>query len=100
MNSKIRSRKKLWDEENIEYAVDAVNAGESIRRAAKNCRVPESTLRFRLKNPLPSKTGKHTHLSRKDEDQLVKYADYKSNIGQPIDPKWLKETASRLANKR
>ena len=51
-------RKKLWDEENIQYAIDAVNGGESIRKAAKNCRVPESTLRFRLKHPSLRKGGK------------------------------------------
>ena len=54
-------RKKLWDEENIQYAIDAVNDGESIRKAAKNCRVPESTLRFRLKHPSLRK-GVNNHI--------------------------------------
>ena len=91
---------KVWDSENINPALDLIQNGSSINNAAKTFQIPECTLRRRLKSGEPKKTGRKSKLCIKDENELVKYAEYMSDAGQPITSKWMLQTAGRVAENR
>ena len=97
--SKLRKR-KLYHEDSIAYAIELISDGVSLNKAAKISHVPEATLRWRVKNGKPGKVGKELLLDSKDEDDLVRYITFMSDIGHPVTPGWVMETAGRFAQKR
>ena len=89
-------KRKLWNEESISHALDLVNEGLSVNRAAKATGIPESALRRRINLGKPKRTGHKTTLDSKEENELVKYICFMSNIGHPVTPKWIMQTAGRF----
>ena len=49
-----------------------------------------------MKNETPKKVGRKTKLDVDDEQNIVNYAEFMSDNGTPVTPKWLKETGSRM----
>ena len=96
------SKKQRYLECDILKALEGIKNGVSIRGAANEFHIPESTLRWRLKhgNDASNSGGKASFLSYSDERQLVKYAGFMANIGSPVNAKWLMQTAARIAVKR
>ena len=89
---------KRWTNEDIQSAIYSIEDGDSVNKAAKIHGIPESTLRWRLQNTL--KSSRKPHLSVEDENYIAKYAEYMSNIGHPCTVDWLRQLASRIAQKR
>ena len=88
---------KSYKPEDMEKAIEMVRSGCRKKTAASN--VPKSTLKRRLKRDAKKQEWPPT-LSRYDETQLAKYAQFMSNCGHPVTPEWLCETAGRLASQR
>ena len=95
-----RKRYKNYDQDSIDSAIDLVQNGLSLRRAASNCDVPYHTLRRKLKVRDNQKPGSKTLLSDSDESILSKYAQFAARTGVPVTSKWLQETAGRIADRR
>ena len=94
------AKRKLWNEEDIKSALDSVEDGVSVYESSRIHGVPESTLRWRVKHGPEIIRGKKSHLTKDDENQIEKYAEFMSNIGQPCTVLWLRQLAGRLAQKR
>ena len=84
----------------MEEAIKLVKEGTSKYAASIKCNVPRKTLRYWIENGQLQKPGKGTHLSESDEEQLLKYIIYMSDAGAPVSPKWIRETAGRIATER
>ena len=74
---------KLWSEERMQEALDAVHRGWSIRRAAEEHDVPRATLADRVSGRvLPGAiSGPPKYLSRNEEDELVRFVLRCASIG-------------------
>ncbi|XP_072945089.1 uncharacterized protein, partial [Epargyreus clarus] len=69
-NRQIR-RRKIYDSENLDQALQAVKEGMSKKLAAKTYQVPRATLQYRIKNPEHrSRPGPPTILTEKEEKDL------------------------------
>ena len=81
---KKRGKTHLWNEQNMTAAYDTVKAGLlSIRRAAKQCEVPRTTLHDRLDGQvdLNAKPGRKALLSETEEKKLIDYASNRAQLG-------------------
>ena len=70
-----RSKRKLWTEENMLAAIEAVKDGESVRKAAMDFNVPKSTLGDRVSGRTEhgKKSGHEQILALEDEKKLAAY---------------------------
>lgn len=70
-----RSKRKLWTEENMLAAIEAVKDGESVRKAAMDFNVPKSTLGDRVSGRTEhgKKSGPEQILALEDEKKLAAY---------------------------
>ena len=84
----------------MKEAIKSVENGMSKYQAAIKFNVPRKTLRYRIIKGEPQKPGTDTHLSTKDEEQLLRYILFMSDASTPVTPKWIKETAGRIASER
>ena len=91
---------KQYDEIKMQEAIDCVEDGMSKYQAAIKFKVPRKTLENRISKGAPQKPGTYTHLSTEDEEQLLKYIMFMSDAGTPVTPKWIRETAGRIASER
>lgn len=99
-NSKVK-RRKLWDEGNMDKAIEMVYDGYTIYEASKQMQIPYNTLRRRvLPHDSSPKMGRPGIFTSEDEDQLVRYIKFLGNCGNPATPLWIRETATRLAIER
>ena len=98
MNGK--KKRKLWHEDSIAYAINLVHDEYSVNKAAKETGIPETTLRLRIKTGQLKPTGFGPILDSEGEEELEKYICFMSNIGHPVTPKWIRQTAGRFASKR
>ena len=94
------AKRKRWSEDDIQSALNTVEEGVSVYESSQIHGVPESTLRWRVKHGPELIRGKKSHLSKDDENQIEKYAEFMSNIGHPCSVLWLRQLAGRLAQKR
>ena len=93
-------KRKKWSEDDINKALEMINDGEKISKACKECDVPRSTICDRLKKGKPNKTGPKPLMTKYEEDELVKYIKYMSQIGQAVTQEWIRETAARMISCR
>ena len=84
----------------LDKALGMGKKGHTGYRAAKDCGIPQSTLRDRVKNGDRKKRGRKLILTMRDENQLVNYANFMPRAGNPVTSKWLMGTAGRLAKSR
>ena len=90
---------KWWLNEQMEQAKQLVAEGSSLYTASKISGIPKETLRRHLSRPV-QKRGPQSALSKRDEDQLVAYAEFVASSGYQITPQWLCETATHLLKER
>ena len=95
-----KNKNKKWDASKMEEAIQLVKEGMSKHEAAIKCNVPRKTLCYRIEKGQLQKPGKGSHLSDRDEEQLLKYIIFMSDAGAPVSPKWVRETAGRIASER
>ena len=57
----------------MEEAIDCIEDGMAQYQTAIEFKVPRKTLKNRIAKGAPQKRGTYTHLSTKDEEQLLKY---------------------------
>ena len=99
---KKRGKTRLWNEQNMTAAYDAVKAGLlSVRRAAKQYEVPRTTLRDRLDGrvDLNAKPGRKALLSDTEEKKLIDYASYRAQLGIGFGKNSFLKYAANLAKK-
>ena len=89
-----------YRDSDLQEAIQMVEDGSSMYGAAKACDVPKSTLLWRVKNASLKARGRKTKLSPNDVKQLVNYAEFMSDGGEPVTPLWLRETGSRFVGNR
>ena len=70
-----------WTEETIESAIDAVNCGMSVRKAALTYGIPKSTLQAHINNDYIGSVGKPKILKWEEELLLVTLITFMSDIG-------------------
>ncbi|XP_062545718.1 uncharacterized protein LOC134212139 [Armigeres subalbatus] len=79
----------------VAKAVNLVRNGHPIRRAAATCKVPESTIRVRLKKPCQN-PGRPPVLSKEEEMHIVNWIISSANVGLPVDGQRLKTSVAHL----
>ena len=81
-------------------AIEYVGDGHTLWEAAEVFYVPRSTLSDRLHKTVSPAIGRKPILSDDDENDLCNYVKYMANVGTPISPEWLRNTAGRIARER
>ena len=96
-----KGKTKSWGEDNIQRAIQMVENGYAIRQAAIANNIVPATLRFRIvRNNQLKAMGKPKTMTDFDEGQLCNYISFMSNVGQPITPQWVIDTAVRIQRTR
>ena len=90
---------KKYTENDIVNAIDYIESASSVREASRRYKIPNATLRWRMKNS-PKKPGPVPILSAQDEQQLAVYIRYQASKGQPVTTSWLFGTATCLMKHR
>ena len=97
-----RSKRKLWTEENMLAAIEAVKDGESVRKAAMDFNVPKSTLGDRVSGRTEhgKKSGPEQILALEDEKKLAAYLIDVSKQGYGKSKEIILYMATQIAIKR
>ena len=85
--SEVKSKKRrLWSDDDIEYALSSVREGMSINQASQLYSIPRMTLSDRIKHKVKPncKVGRPTSLSDEEEATLVRYVEYMAERRYPI----------------
>ena len=100
-NYKAKGLRGTWSEENLRAAAQAVAEGSSIRKAAKANRIPEKTLRHRLKsnNLIKGKLGQPPVLGWEAENKIVLHVKRLQKAGYAPTKTALRKMAFNLAEK-
>ena len=76
---------RTWDKTSTKYAVEAVEKGESVRKAAELYNVPRSTLHDRVsgKTAKDARYGPQLYLTLEEEEELTRVLLQAAKIGYP-----------------
>ena len=88
-----------YSEGDVVNGIDYITSGASVREASRRSKLPNSMLRWRLRNT-SRKTRTYPLMNPNDEKQIADYAQFQANKGTPVTLTWLKETGARLINHR
>ena len=95
--------KKKYTQEDVYKAVDAVNAGTSLRTASQQFHIPRSTLHAKLNETVPIEVAKGptTYLTFKEELLLwfIEWILYCGDRGFPVTKAFLLERVQKLVEK-
>ena len=94
---------KLWSEEQMSLAVEAVRSGEmGVRRAHQEFGVPKSTLHDRISGRVQegAVSGPQAYLTKEEEDELVHFLVECAQFGFPRTRKQVISIAQAVASQR
>ena len=94
-------KRKLWDDSAMLNAIDGVQKGMSVRAASIKFHIPRKTLDDHLKKRVEhgARPGPRTALTKVEEDSLVSYLVYMSQLGFPLTRTMLKAYAWAISKR-
>ncbi|XP_055698570.1 uncharacterized protein LOC129799015 isoform X1 [Phlebotomus papatasi] len=93
---KERKKNRLYEQDDMEKALEAFRKGNSLRQSARKFGVPRTTLRDKIIGRSQGSVGHPLALSRKHEDLLVKWVLEMADSGHPITKDQLLDTIQML----
>lgn len=95
-----KTERKSWSSDNLKTAIEAVNGGSSIRKAARDFNIPETTIRDNMKRALPSDSlGRKATFTPEQEQELVNHVIKLANLFYGVTPLGLRKIAYDFAAK-
>lgn len=76
---------RSWDSANLKYAMQAVEEGRSVRRAAEMYNIPKSTLHDHVRGRIAfgARSGPDPYLTVEEEEELTNFLVQVASIGYP-----------------
>lgn len=95
------SQRKSWNEDQIKAALNCIQERTSIRKAAKQYNIPESTLRDKMKTPmnLNPALGRKPTFNELQEQEIAEHVIRLANLFYGLSPIELRRVAFEFAEK-
>lgn len=93
-----RMKKKLYEKEKIQLAIDAVKNGSSIYKAASQFKIPKSTIRDKLLNVYPDRNSGPARIFSVEQECLIEsWILEMGKSGYPVTKQQLRESVTLYA---